>query len=95
MTLRSRYKNFETAIDAEAMRERFQRELRKFRGDDFSISHIFVTRYSPQGPRFHHQYEIYPRESRGIRDKGSFYAAICSTPPPPCPAMSTKRRIVA
>jgi hypothetical protein len=69
MNIHSQNKNFETAIDAEKMRERFQRELGKLQGNKISLPKLYVTRAFPQKEGgFTIQYELYPErpESHGI-----------------------------
>ncbi len=59
MKIRSQNKNFEEAIDAEKMRERLQRELRKVSRKDISISKLYVTRAFPRSDGgFTIQYEL-------------------------------------
>lgn len=48
MSIRSRHKNFESAIDKEKVRERFQKELVKYLGNDVAITELFVTRVFPR-----------------------------------------------
>jgi len=59
MSIQSRHKNFESAIDKEKVRERFQKELLKRPGNDITISGLFVTRVFPRkNGGFTIQYEI-------------------------------------
>ena len=48
MKIYSQNKNFETAIDAEKMREWFQRGSEKLQGNRISISKLYVTRVFPR-----------------------------------------------
>jgi hypothetical protein len=59
MKIVSRYQNFETAIDREQIRERFQTELKKRFGNDTEIIDLFVTRVFPRKEGgFTIQYEL-------------------------------------
>jgi hypothetical protein len=65
MSICSRHKNFESAIDEGKVRERLQRELSKRPGNDIAISELFVTRVFPRKTGgLTIQYELYP-ESPG------------------------------
>jgi len=48
MKILSRHKNFESAIDENKIRPRFQKELVEYLGNDIAISELFVTRVFPR-----------------------------------------------
>jgi thiamine kinase-like enzyme len=63
MKIRSRYKNFEIAIDEKIIRDRFQRELENRHGKRIHMSDFFVTRVFPRREGgFTIQYELYLQE---------------------------------
>lgn len=73
MTIRSRFEYFESAIDSHYLQERFERELKRFRGDNFSISNLYVSRVFPRKDLgFTIQYEIYWRDAGDEFDKKMF-----------------------
>jgi len=76
MSILSRHKNFESAIDEEKIRARFQKELVEYLGNDIAISELFVTRVFPRKTGgLTIQYELYP-ESPGRR--GEMKLILCA-----------------